>query len=234
MAISARVYRRANADVQDSQDAKVRRLHLDGWKNGHHTSIMKYYLQGLAGLLLLTAAAAQWVQAQSDAITVKRPAELREAPSDGSRSLAALAAQAQVTRLAGRQGPWIEVRSAQGVSGWIHMFDVGAAAAPAPSGNVATGALRGLTSLLGGRTRAPAATGATATIGIRGLGAEDIANAQPNLNALSQVEAMRQDAAQGRQFGADAALTPQTVAALPVPALPAKAPGDQGDTGSKR
>ncbi len=192
------------------------------------------FLAGLVLAVLVTAAATQLAHAQNEAITVKRPAELRETPSDGSRSLAALAAQTQVTRMAGRQGPWIEVRSAQGATGWIHMFDVSAAAAPAPSGNVATGALRGLTGLLGGRTRTTVATSATATIGIRGLGAEDIANAQPNLNALSQVEAMRLDAAQGRQFGADAALTPQTVAALPVPALPAKAPGDQGDTGSKR
>ncbi len=192
------------------------------------------FLAGLVLAVLAMAAATQLAHAQNEAITVKRPAELRESPAEGSRSLAALAAQTQVTRMAGRQGPWIEVRSAQGATGWIHMFDVSAAAAPAPSGNVATGALRGLTGLLGGRTRTTVATSATATIGIRGLGAEDIANAQPNLNALSQVEAMRLDAAQGRQFGADAALTPQTVAALPVPALPAKAPGDQGDTGSKR
>ncbi len=158
--------------------------------------------------------------AQNEAITVKRPAELRESPAEGSRSLAALAAQAQVTRLAGRQGPWIEVRSAQGVTGWIHMFEVSAAAAPAPSGNVATSALRGLTGLLGGGTRTRAATSATATIGIRGLSAEDIANAQPNLAAVAQAEALRADAAQAQQFGAMAALTTHDVAALPVPAPP--------------
>jgi hypothetical protein len=194
---------------------------------------MKHWPYGLAGLLLAWATAFQPVHAQSDAITVKRPTELRETPAESARSLAALAAQSQVTRLAGRQGPWIEVRSAQGATGWIHMFDVSAAAAPAQGGNAATGALRGLTSFFGGGSRAPAATSATSTIGIRGLGAEDIANAQPNLNALAQVEAMRLDAAQARQFGADAALTPQTVAALPVPPMPARA-ANQGDAGAKR
>lgn len=182
--------------------------------------MMKHWQRDLVALLLATAAAAQLAQAQNETITVKRPAELRESPADGSRIIVALAAQAQVTRLPGRQGPWIEVRSAQGVTGWIHMFDVSAAAAPAPSGNAATGALRGLTGFFGGGTRAPAATAATSTIGIRGLSAEDIANAQPNPAAVTQAEALRADAAQAQQFGATAVLTTHTVAALPVPAPP--------------
>ncbi len=48
-----------------------------------------------------------------------------------------------------RRGPWIEVRSAQGVTGWVHMFDVGTTPV-AQGGNFATGALRGLTGLFGG------------------------------------------------------------------------------------
>ena len=100
------------------------------------------------------------------------------------------------------------------------MFDAGTNP-PTQGGNAATGALRGLTSFFGKGTTAAPASG-TSTIGIRGLGAEDIANAQPNLAAVGQVEAMRQNAAQARQFATSAALTLQTVAELPVPTLPAK------------
>ncbi len=179
-----------------------------------------YCKYALSGLLLATLAASRLAYGQTDTVTIKRPAELREAPGENARSLGALPVQTPVTRLTARQGPWIEVRTAQGATGWIHMFDVGTAL-PAQGGNTATGALRGLTGFFGkGSSQAPAATSGTSTIGIRGLGAEDIANAQPNLAAVAQVESMRLDTQQARNFSVDAALTAQTVAALPVPAPP--------------
>ena len=127
------------------------------------------------------------------------------------------------------------MRTAQGATGRIHMFDAGTNP-PTQGGNAATGALRGLTSFFGKGTTAAPASG-TSTIGIRGLGAEDIANAQPNLAAVGQVEAMRQNAAQARQFATSAALTLQTVAELPVPTLPAKlrlVPQGRGPSGGLR
>ena len=102
------------------------------------------------------------------------------------------------------------------------MFDVGSTV-PAQGGNTATGALRGLTSFFGrSSAQAPAATTATATIGSRGLGAEDIANAQPDLAAVARAEALRQDAARARQFGTDAALVAQLVEPLPLPPAPTR------------
>lgn len=195
--------------------------------------LFKLALMGL-GLAAAAAASAQQSapsQAPADSVTLKRAAELREVPGETSRSLAALPAQSQVTRLTARQGPWVEVRSAQGVTGWIHMFDIGGGAAPAAAsgGNVATGALRGLTNLFssgGGQAQPRSAT--TATIGIRGLGAEDIANAQPNLAALAQAETLRVDAAQAQGFGAASALVAQAVPALPVPPPPAAGQGTPG------
>lgn len=165
--------------------------------------------------------------AQSDAVTVKRDAQLRESPAESAPSLASLPAQTPVTRLQARRGPWIEVRTAQGQTGWVHLFDVGTAPV-AQGGNIATGALRGLTSLFGGgNTLAPAARTSTATIGIRGLGAEEIASAQPNLTAVMMMETLRVDAGQAQQFGAAAGLAPQPVEPLPVPPTPgsAAAPG---------
>ena len=191
----------------------------------------------LGGLLLATTAFGAPVHAQQgDILTIKRVADLREAPIETARSVASLALQSQVTRLGARQGPWIEVRTAQGTSGWVHMFDAGVPPA-AQGGNAASGALRGLTSLFGRGSAAPAVTTPTATVGIRGLGAEDIANAQPNLDALARAEAMRQDAAQARLFGSTATLSAQVVQPLPVPVLPTRAatpagPGRPGTTPS--
>ena len=182
-------------------------------------------------LLALSVAvlAATQVHAQSDALLIKRPAELRQAPGESAPSLQALPVQTAVTRLTARQGPWIQVKTADGTTGWVHMFDVGSSSAPATANSTATGALRGLTNFFnrGSAQNAPTTT-ATSTVGIRGLGAEDIANAQPNLAALTQVEGMRLDAAQARKFAADAPLAVRAVDPLPVPTPPAPPPSAAG------
>jgi hypothetical protein len=172
----------------------------------------------------------------ADTVFVKRETQLRASPAESAPALAPLPAKTQVTRLAARRGPWIEVRTAEGATGWVHMFDVGTTPV-AQGGNFATGALRGLTSLFGGgNSLAPTRT-ATSTIGIRGLGAEDITNTQPNPMAVTLAEALRVDASQARQFGATAALTPMAVEPLPVPPRPQQAttptPGG-GQTESQR
>lgn len=191
-----------------------------------------------AGLAIVTClgAQAQTPATAAETVMVKRETQLRESPAETAPALAPLAAKTQLTRLLARSGPWIEVRTPQGVTGWIHMFDVGASA-PAQGGNFATGALRGLTSLFGGgNSLAPTRT-ATSTIGIRGLGAEDITNTQPNLTAVTMAEALRLDAAQARQFGTVAALVPQMVEPLAVPPRPQQQAGSNtggGQAGSQR
>ena len=206
--------------------------------------MIKSTRHGLGAFTLALAAASQLAYGQSDTITIKRATELREAPGENARSLAPLPVQTQVTRLMARQGPWIEVRTVQGATGWIHMFDAGTAP-PAQGGNAATGALRGIADFFGrGGAQASTRVTGTSTIGIRGLGAEDIANAQPNLAAVAQVEGMRLNAEQARLFGASAALTQQNVAELPAPAPPnqaaigagaaAGAAANKGVTGSER
>ena len=179
--------------------------------------------QTLRGLLVSVAGA--WIcaaQAQGDPGILRRAAELRESPAPNAASLAALPAQASVTRLAGRQGAWIQVRTAAGVTGWVHLFDVGSPGSPttapaqggAPSGS---SALRGLTSLLTGGGASGGTTVPTTTVGIRGLSAEDIAQAQPNAEAVAQMEPLRQSEAQARAFASGATLVSQTVTPLPSP-----------------
>ena len=94
-----------------------------------------------AGMALPLALACTWVQAQSagEAAVTRRAAELRDTPGETGRSLASLPAQTPVTRLAERQGPWVQVRSSSGATGWLHLFDVGPAQG-AQSGGGASGA----------------------------------------------------------------------------------------------
>jgi hypothetical protein len=168
--------------------------------------------------LLLTT----WVamaHAQSDVLLIKRPAELRQAPGENTQSLMPLPLQTSVTRLTARQGAWIQVKTSAGLTGWVHMFDVGASSTPNAPANVATGALRGLSNFFN-RGSAQSTNTSTSTVGIRGLTGEDIANAQPNLSALTQVEGLRQDASQARRFAADSALVARVIDPLPTPNPP--------------
>lgn len=160
--------------------------------------------------------------AQEAAVT-KRPTELRESGAPGARSLATLPAQTAVTRLPDRQGPYVQVRTGAGASGWIHLFDLAPAAGSAVNdAGGGSGALRGVTGIL---TRGGGATTSTAASGIRGLGAEDIARATPNPAAVGQMEALRQSESQARDFAARAPLQPADVQPLPssarVPSGPA-------------
>jgi hypothetical protein len=167
---------------------------------------------------LALAGAPAWSQ---EAMLTKRPTSLRDGPAATAATLANLPAQSALTRLPARQGPWVQVRTAAGVSGWVHLFDVASATEQGTVASTATGALRGITNFFNrGNTAAPSS--ATATVGIRGLSAEDLGSAQPNMAALAQAEAQRQDANQARKFATDAALRAQAVTPLPTPASPAQ------------
>lgn len=174
-------------------------------------------------LLVLALLGSLSAQAQ-DALFTKRQTTLREGPAESATALATLPAQTALTRQPTRQGAWVQVKTATGTSGWIHLFDVGPATEQSSVASAATGALRGLSNLFSrGSAQNQNTSGTTATVGIRGLGAEDIANAQPNLAALAQAEGLRQDATQAKRFATEAGLSAHTVDALPVPAPPAPA-----------
>lgn len=183
---------------------------------------MKHIRQVIGWGLLLLAVPITQAYAQSEALLIRRATELREGPAEASRSLTPLAVQTAVTRLPTRQGAWIQVRTAAGATGWVHMFDVGTTTTAPPAANTATGALRGLSNFFNrGSAQTASATTATSTVGIRGLTGEDIANAQPDLAALAQVEGLRQDASQARRFAAEAPLAARVVEPLPTPSPPA-------------
>jgi hypothetical protein len=175
----------------------------------------------LAALLLPTA----WAQ---EAAIVRRATELRETPGDQGRSLAALAAQTPVTRTSERQGPWVQVRTAAGATGWVHLFDVGSASAATTSPS-SGGALRSVTGLFS----APRTNQTGTTAGIRGLEAADLAQAQPNPSAVAQMEGLRQNEAEARSFANRAALRPATVPPLPAAGRDASQPGNNYNPSSQ-
>ena len=173
------------------------------------------FLRAVALLFLLAGSA--WAQ---EAAVTRRATELRETPGDNGRSIAPLPAQAAVTRTEQRQGPWVQVRTATGATGWVHLFDLGPASTSAASeggSSVVGGALRGVSNLFGGSSK-PATTSTTA--GIRGLGAEDLAQAQPDPAAVRRMEALRQSEADVRSFAQRSAWRPVAVDPLPAPAAP--------------
>ena len=151
-----------------------------------------------------------WAQ---EAAVTRRPVQLRDAPGDQARSIASLPAQAPVTRSNERQGPWVKV-TAGSATGWVHLFDIGPASASDGGGSLAGGALRGITSLFGGGA-SPQRTASTA--GIRGLGAEDIANASPDAEAVARMEAQRQSDRDVRSFAERSGWRPAAVEPLPEP-----------------
>jgi hypothetical protein len=168
--------------------------------------------------LVLAASLPAPAQAQEEPALARRTTELREAPGEAGRSLATLAADTPLTRLADRQGPWVRVRTAAGATGWVHLFDLGPASdAAGTSGGGAASALRGVASFFTKPSQQRAIT-PTSTIGIRGLGAEDLAQAQPDTAAVTRMEALRVAEPQARQFAREAALRTESVEPLPVPA----------------
>ncbi|MGZ5269296.1 MAG: SH3 domain-containing protein [Ramlibacter sp.] len=179
----------------------------------------------LAALLVLAALPTAG-HADDEAVVVKRASELHESPGEAGRVLAPLAADSTVTRTGDRQGPWVRVRTATGTIGWVHLFDIGPASGGGSGNGAVAGALRSVTSLFG-KPSVQRTSVSTSTIGIRGLGAEDLAQAQPDVQAVARMEALRQSEAEARQFARRAALVPVGVAPLPAvpgPAVPSGNP----------
>ena len=183
---------------------------------------------GWRSILLLGLAAALPAAAQEAAMT-KRATDLRDSPAEAAARVRPLAAQTVLTRLTERSGPWVQVRLADGATGWLHLFDLGptsgGASTTAPAESSGSGLLRGVTGLLG-RGSSSSATTSTSASGIRGLDKADIQRAQPNLAAVAQVEGLRQSDAQARDFAARANLQAVAVDPLPAPPRPASTQAD--------
>jgi len=180
------------------------------------------FFRGMAvacmGLALLSAG--QWARAQ-ERFTVKREVELRATPQANAKSTR-LPADTTVTRLEERQGPFRRVRTPDGKTGWLHMFDLQGNAPAAASGGTGSSALRALGQAFS-PSSTPSSTVATSTVGIRGLDADDLANATPNLAAVNAAGQYKVSDAQARQFAQRAGFKPRQVADLDAANAPPSA-----------
>lgn len=173
-----------------------------------------------------------------DTAVIKRDTQLRQTPSDSGKSMAALTAQSTVTRTNERKGPWVQVQSAQGTVGWVHMFDIEASTSSGGNSNTtaATGnnpltqGLRGLGAIFGG---GKSSTVATSTAGSTGWQEGNTTaqaysstnNAAPqsttnNPATIRKMEAQRASAAQAQRFARSGGLQARSVPALPIPPAP--------------
>lgn len=145
----------------------------------------------LLALLALPASAA----VQNGTLT--RPAELRSTPYTDGTLLKTLP-QGTVVEVLKRSGGWYEVKAA-GAQGWVRMwllrFSAGAGAGAA--------ARDGVEMIQSGRA---GSTYGTATTGVRGLSEEELRNAQPDPQALQQVEQLAVAADDARSFARAASL----------------------------
>lgn len=178
------------------------------------------------GLVLFTLLGGPSSAHAQDEAVIKRAAQLRAAPGDSASSVAALDANATVSRTAQRQGAWVQVRTASGAVGWVHMFDIGTTVRD----NAAADALRSLGSKAGSGSSVSVAT---ATVGIRGLGEGDVSRSTGggrgarSTESLLQIERLRISGESAHAFAKSAALHARPVETLPVPALSAVAPASE-------
>ena len=131
-------------------------------------------------------------QQREDPASVTLAAPLREAAQQDARVIGNLPAGESVTVLQ-MSGAYSRVRSAAG-EGWVlsSRLQIGGGSAQASSSGGAgsdggSSWLRGLSGLLGGSDNSQSG-GANVPIGIRGLQRADVANAQPNPAAVTQLE----------------------------------------------
>lgn len=181
----------------------------------------------LAALALLWwgVLGAAWAQP----LQVRQATGLRELPSRAAPAVVQVGAQAVLQGTGVRSGAWVQVADPGTPTSsrvyWAYLFDVqaqapAANAAPAPAQappESAANPLRALSALLRPTPSAPH-TVATSTIGIRGLGAEELRNASPDVQALTTLASWRADDAAAQSLAQSRGWQPRSVAPLPVPA----------------
>lgn len=165
--------------------------------------------------LALALACALAPLAAQESAQVRRATELRERPDAASPVLATLPASTPLTRVPGRRGPWVQVRTGSGQVGWVHLFDLGR---EGPGSRAGGGAgANPLRSVAGLFSPAGPASTSTSASGIRGLEAEELARAQPDAGAVGRMEALRLSEQQARDYARQVAWRPQSVPPLAAP-----------------
>ena len=141
--------------------------------------------------------------AEEQLATILQQTSLRAAPYSDARALTTLRARQRV-RVIQRKGGWYQVRSGS-QPGWLRMSHLRLGSGSTAQGD-GTGLSQTLRFLSTGRS---GASGVTVATGIRGLDATDVANAQPNHQAVAELERFYAHPERVRQFARDAKLQTQ-------------------------
>jgi hypothetical protein len=135
--------------------------------------------------------------------TLVRAAELKKAPASDAEAIAQLAQDTKV-EAGERRGGWVQVRDAAGASGWVRLLWLRYGA----QGEAKRGD-SGISQLF--NVARTGSSGTQVTTGVRGLDAEQLTNAQPNLQQVQKLDAyaVREDAA--KAFARQGKLESQSV-----------------------
>lgn len=141
-------------------------------------------------------------------------ADLKQEPFTDAATVNSLLADTDL-EIIKRQGGWMQVKPATGAPGWLKMTSIkltsiklGAAGKDAKGGQGDSGVSSLAKLALTGRS---GNTGVTATTGVRGLGQEDLKNAQPNPEAVKQLDKYLGSKNETRSFASAGKLQTQTV-----------------------
>jgi hypothetical protein len=171
---------------------------------------MKSFL--LAGVML--AAAAFSALAAESGYTL-RATDLRGKPFVDAPVIASLPERTAV-EIATRQGAWMEIRTREGIKGWIRMLSVrlGNQDQKASGGNIL--------SAIGVGNRPRPQTTATVTTGVRGFSEAELKDAKPNPAEADKMESFAADRAQAAAFAASGKLGARQIAYFDEQGKPAE------------
>ncbi len=144
-------------------------------------------------------AASAW--AAEEAYTV-RATELKAKPYSDAQTLMTLPERSKVM-VVQRRASWSQVKSGE-TSGWVKMLSLQLA-----RGATDRRADNGLRSLF--NVARSGGSGATVTTGVRGLSEEQLKNAQPDPQALQELERYAADRREAQRFAAEGKLQAQRV-----------------------
>lgn len=157
----------------------------------------------LFALALACSSASCW---GGDAARTLASSSLKAEPFADAQTVGTVPASTAVEILK-RQGGWLQVKSADGLSGWLKMTGVkldGETTAKAGS----TGLAEAFKAAQTGRS---GNTGVTVATGVRGLSPEDLKNAKPNPDEVKKLDGYAATKSQASTFAGKAKLSSQQV-----------------------
>lgn len=157
----------------------------------------------LSALVLVLSSAASW---GGDAAQTIASTGLKAEPFADAQTVGTLPANAAVEVLK-RQGGWLQVKSADALSGWLKMTSV-----KLDSGGAAKSGSTGLVEAFkAAQTGRSGNTGVTVATGVRGLSPEDLKNAKPNPDEVKKLDSYAATKSQASSFASKAKLSSQQV-----------------------